>query len=84
MLALINFFLISTPKCIELNSEFVGPKKNLGFGFVFGSKTQTKVFFGLISAGNYMENSEIQIFLRGKKMNKSVFDNFILYERKYL
>ena len=46
LLALIKFFIffISSPKCIELNSEFVRPKKNLGFGF--GSRSKTHVFFG--------------------------------------
>ena len=48
-LALINFFFkISTPKCKKIHSEFVRPKKNLGFGFGCASrpKTQYTSFFG--------------------------------------
>ena len=37
---------------------------------------------------DYLDKSKIQIFLRGKNINKPVFlhliDNFILYEKKYL
>ena len=33
------FFDFFTPKCIELNSEFVRPEKKLGFGF--GSRPKT-------------------------------------------
>jgi hypothetical protein len=36
------FFSISTLKCIELNSEFVRPKNNLGFGFGFGFGSRPK------------------------------------------
>ena len=36
---------------------------------------------------NHLDKSKIQIFLRGQKINKSVFlhkiDNFVLYEKKY-
>ena len=36
---------------------------------------------------NYLEKSKIQLFFRGKKINKSSFlhyiDNFILYKKKY-
>jgi len=34
------FFFIYTPKCIELNSEFVRPRKNLCFGVCTQTQTQ--------------------------------------------